>query len=115
MARAGRPKQKKRPSKDADWEARLRESEARFRSLTKLSSDWYWEQDAEFRFTRIEGRYLDDDESLRAGFIGRHRWESGSPSRAAGKRIARCSTRGCPSAMRCCGCRWRMGASVMSA
>ena len=28
----------------------LRESEARFRSLTTLSSDWYWEQDDEYRF-----------------------------------------------------------------
>ena len=28
----------------------VRESEARFRSLTTLSSDWYWEQDAEYRF-----------------------------------------------------------------
>src|SRR5208282_44437 len=26
----------------------LRESEMRFRSLVALSSDWYWEQDAEF-------------------------------------------------------------------
>ena len=29
----------------------LRQSEARFRSLTQLSSDWYWEQDSEFRLT----------------------------------------------------------------
>ena len=35
----------------------LQESEARFRSLTKLSSDWFWEQDAEFRFSRTEGRF----------------------------------------------------------
>ena len=31
----------------------LRESEARFRSLTTLSADWFWEQDAEFRFTLV--------------------------------------------------------------
>jgi diguanylate cyclase (GGDEF)-like protein/PAS domain S-box-containing protein len=77
MAKPGGPKQKKRPSKDAYWEAKLRESEARFRSLTNLSSDWYWEQDADYRFTRIEGRYLDGEESLRAGFIGKRRWEGG--------------------------------------
>ena len=76
MAKPGRQKQKKRPSKDAHWEAKLRESEARFRSLSNLSSDWYWEQDADYRFTRIEGRYLDGDESMRAGFIGKRRWES---------------------------------------
>ena len=35
----------------------LRESEARFRAMTNLSSDWYWEQDADLRFTRMESRY----------------------------------------------------------
>ena len=29
----------------------VEESEARFRSLAEMSTDWYWEQDAEFRFT----------------------------------------------------------------
>lgn len=33
----------------------LRLSEARWRSLTQLSSDWFWEQDAEFRFVRFDG------------------------------------------------------------
>ena len=33
----------------------LRESEARFRCLTELSADWYWEQDENGRFTRING------------------------------------------------------------
>jgi diguanylate cyclase (GGDEF)-like protein/PAS domain S-box-containing protein len=56
----------------------LRESEARFRALTDLSSDWYWEIDAQFRFTRIEGRYVEGGESL-AGetVLGKRRWESG--------------------------------------
>ncbi len=36
----------------------LRESEARFRSLTNLSSDWYWELDAEYAFTRMESRQV---------------------------------------------------------
>lgn len=38
--------------------AAQRESEVRFRSLTELFSDWYWELDAELRFTRIEGAGL---------------------------------------------------------
>ncbi len=52
-------------------------SEARFRALTELSSDWYWEMDAECRFTRIEygskgpGLGLAPSEEL----IGRRRWE----------------------------------------
>jgi len=36
-------------------ESVLRQSEERFRSLVELSSDWYWEQDAEYRFVRLEG------------------------------------------------------------
>ena len=35
--------------------AELRESEARFRRLTELASDWYWEQDENGRFTKIYG------------------------------------------------------------
>ena len=32
----------------------LQASEARFRSLTGLSSDWYWELDTQFRFVRLD-------------------------------------------------------------
>lgn len=39
--------------------AELRESEARFRRLTELSSDWYWEQDETGYFTQIYGVVLD--------------------------------------------------------
>ena len=35
--------------------AELRASEARFRRLTELSSDWYWEQDENGQFTKIFG------------------------------------------------------------
>ena len=35
--------------------AELSESEDRFRRLTELSSDWYWEQDADGHFTKIFG------------------------------------------------------------
>jgi len=38
-----------------DRTAELRDSEARFRRLTELSSDWYWEQDANGHFTKIFG------------------------------------------------------------
>ena len=39
--------------------AELRESEARYRSLTELASDWYWEQDEHLRFTRVSGPVLE--------------------------------------------------------
>ncbi|HET9734193.1 MAG TPA: PAS domain S-box protein [Burkholderiales bacterium] len=53
----------------------LRESEARFRSLTGLSSDWYWEQDADLRFVSTGGA-----DKLRGGITaaqheGLRRWE----------------------------------------
>ena len=35
--------------------AELRESEARFRSLTELASDWYWEQNESGDFTHVSG------------------------------------------------------------
>ena len=39
--------------------AELRESEARFKSFTELSSDWYWEQNAHGKFTKISGPVLE--------------------------------------------------------
>jgi PAS domain S-box-containing protein len=39
--------------------AELRESEARYRSLTELASDWYWEQDENGSFTRVSGPVLE--------------------------------------------------------
>lgn len=39
--------------------AELRDSEARYKSLAELASDWYWEQDALGNFTRVSGSVLD--------------------------------------------------------
>jgi PAS domain S-box-containing protein len=39
--------------------AELRESEARYRSLTELASDWYWEQDESGKFTKVSGPALE--------------------------------------------------------
>ena len=35
--------------------AELRESESRYRSLTELASDWFWEQDRNGNFTKVSG------------------------------------------------------------
>ena len=58
-------------------QAALHESETRFRSLTALSSDWYWEQDDNFRFVRVDGSAFDRNEVSRADYIGRTRWDGG--------------------------------------
>ncbi len=39
--------------------AELRESEARYRSLAELASDWYWEQDESGSFTKVSGPILE--------------------------------------------------------
>lgn len=56
-------------------EQELAASEERFKSLLNMSSDWYWEQGASFRFTRISGGM-----ALAAGIdpklrLGHPRWE----------------------------------------
>ena len=43
----------------AERTAELRESEARYRSLTELASDWYWEQDESGAFTKVSGPVLE--------------------------------------------------------
>jgi PAS domain S-box-containing protein len=50
-------------------------SEARFRSLTKLSSDWYWEQDEKFRFTLVAGDKVARTGISAGAHLGRTRWD----------------------------------------
>ena len=57
-----------------DAQAKLHESETRFRSLTALSSDWFWEQDEHFRFVWLEGYAIAKDVPS-SEFVGRKRWE----------------------------------------
>src|SRR4051812_20274356 len=46
--------------------------------LPNLSSDWYWEQDADLRFTRVEVRSGDlVEQALADRILGRKRWETG--------------------------------------
>src|SRR5690242_2801329 len=49
-------------------------AEDSFRSLLKLSTDWYWEQDQHFRFTHNVG--FSDRPDLRADdYVGKTRWQ----------------------------------------
>jgi len=56
-------------------EAALRESEERFRVLTELSSDWWWEQDADFRFTEVSMIVKSQAGISAEDHVGRTRWE----------------------------------------
>ena len=58
-----------------DSRRRLEASEARFRDLTELSADWYWEQDAEFRFVDMSHGAQTRVGLAPQGFIGKRRWD----------------------------------------
>ena len=53
----------------------LIESEERFRSLTALSSDWYWEQDEQLRFTYVSASLRDKYSEALESWAGKTRWE----------------------------------------
>jgi diguanylate cyclase (GGDEF)-like protein/PAS domain S-box-containing protein len=56
-------------------EQALREREERFRDLTELSNDWYWEQDAEYRFVDMSVGAQARVGIAPQTFIGRKRWD----------------------------------------
>src|SRR6058998_1020514 len=46
--------------------------------VPSLSSDWYWEQDAQLRFTHVQVRSGDPvEQALAEAIIGKKRWETG--------------------------------------
>ena len=57
-------------------EQALQKSEQRFRQLVSMSSDWYWEQDAEFRFTNITGGIAEKGGIASESLIGNTRWDA---------------------------------------
>src|SRR5450830_80061 len=75
--------------------AELRESEARYRSLTELAADWYWEQDEAGNFTKVSGPVLEmlgiqvdalDGESYETSITG---WNEDERALLTGKIAAR--------------------------
>jgi PAS domain S-box-containing protein len=51
----------------------LQESEQRFRRMVEMSTDWYWEQDAQMRFVKLPG--FEKRHFNRETTLGRARWE----------------------------------------
>ncbi len=56
----------------------LTRSESRFRSLTELSSDWFWEQDEHFRFVRVQGAAPQKVGLSAEEALGKNLWELGA-------------------------------------
>ncbi|WP_373976454.1 PAS domain-containing protein [Chitinibacter sp. SCUT-21] len=58
--------------------ALLVESNRRLEEMVDLSSDWFWEQDVEARFTVVTGGFFSRFDITPSYFIGKHRWDLGS-------------------------------------
>ena len=56
-------------------EIAMAEREAKFRALVELSVDWHWEQDAQFRFTRLSSHNADHAGVSGEAHLGKTRWE----------------------------------------
>ena len=56
-------------------ERALQQSEQRFRQLVSMSSDWYWEQDHDLRFTMVTGGFTEKAGVAVEAVLGKTRWE----------------------------------------
>jgi len=56
-------------------EQALQASEQRFRRLVAMSSDWYWEQDAAFRFVALAGGFTEKSGIALERILGKTRWD----------------------------------------
>src|SRR5438552_877933 len=69
---------KKKPNNPQDSSEELRRWEERFESLIELSSEWYWEQDEDCRFTLVTGRSAGHGGIDTKKFLGTYRWDRGA-------------------------------------
>jgi len=65
----------KKPRKPRDSNEALRQCEQRFESLIEISSDGYWEQDENYRFTLIRGGLLEKSGIEPKNYLGTVRWD----------------------------------------
>ncbi len=56
-------------------ELALRQSEERLRDFAETGADWFWEQDAEMRYTYLSGKYPDHEHTPVEQILGRTREE----------------------------------------
>ena len=64
--------------KPRDLEEELRQLEDRFQGLIELSSEWYWEQDEDFRYTLLTGSSVEHGGLDPRKFVGTYRWDRGA-------------------------------------
>ncbi len=56
-------------------QAALQVAEYKLRDFAELASDWFWETDADHRFTWISESSSPHSNAMRSGFLGRRRWD----------------------------------------
>jgi diguanylate cyclase (GGDEF)-like protein/PAS domain S-box-containing protein len=61
-----------------ELESRLHDSEARYRALSELSADWFWEQDENFRFTSLGGDVASSTGLTIGQHLGKTSWDIAS-------------------------------------
>jgi PAS domain S-box-containing protein len=69
---------RKNPKKPHDLSEALRHAGERFETLIELSSEWYWEQDEDCRFTLVTGSTLGHGGIDPKNFLGTFRWDRGA-------------------------------------
>ena len=69
---------KRKPKKPQGPEEDLRLLEKRLEDLFELSSEWYWEQDEDCRFTLVTGSAAGHGGIDTKKFLGTYRWDRGA-------------------------------------
>lgn len=65
----------RRKSTSSNTEAELSLCEARLHTILELSTEWYWEQDEQYRFTLFLGARQDDAGNDPRAYVGATRWD----------------------------------------
>jgi diguanylate cyclase (GGDEF)-like protein/PAS domain S-box-containing protein len=74
-------------------EQMIEEKTRALRDIASLSSDWFWEQDTEFRFKQFSGNSTEKLQRPKADYIGKRRWDmpiSGISAEHIAEHIASC-------------------------
>ncbi len=73
-----KPKKPQDQHKPREWNESLRQVETRFKGFIELSSEGYWEQDENYRFTLITGGTLGKSGIDPDSYLGTARWDHGA-------------------------------------
>jgi diguanylate cyclase (GGDEF)-like protein/PAS domain S-box-containing protein len=76
--KAKKSKKKARTPAKGDTSNRIQQSEERLKNVLDVSTEWYWEQDENFRFTQIIGAGFGATGIVPKSYVGTLRWDHGA-------------------------------------